>query len=441
MSHFFPAYPAIAALFRYGLNIDSSNATPDHRAQLAAWGFWSYFFLFCKRWNVSACAPDLRCITDRRPSSSLLPGRRLFGITISDGAAGLHLLEQLRKGSAAKFWAAAHGIVMSATRIVGICMRRFFRWCARHLKQDGAVCLSHVSGFGRTRAAIGMTSASQHCGAVRILRLLLNCAGVNGTSICSRTAAGGLFPITWRCLSPASYRWLVPALNNPTEASQMSMTLGASAPCQRSRFANCFQRFAGGRAGATRAGVYFCAAAIYYISVSGVACVDMESMLRYEFCRPRSDRAGVFEFSASISHAAGVCAGIRHGGSRVAQRCRVKRPGLVRLEFYAGKLGCLIIDENKRRHYRCGTGRFDGRLIFCRRTKSMSPFWKPIRFTSAAFRALPPTKVFISISAGTASFRNRKRSKICGPRFCRTTCSCGRVPRAFLRRQIFSPIR
>jgi len=35
---------------------------------------------------------------------------------------------------------------------------------------------------------------------------------------------------------------------------------------------------------ATRAGIYFCAAAIYYVSVSGVACVDMESMLRYEFC-------------------------------------------------------------------------------------------------------------------------------------------------------------
>ncbi len=41
----------------------------------------------------------------------------------------------------------------------------------------------------------------------------------------------------------------------------------------------------GGRTNwATRVGIYFCAAAIYYISVSGVACVDMESMLRYEFC-------------------------------------------------------------------------------------------------------------------------------------------------------------
>jgi hypothetical protein len=32
-----------------------------------------------------------------------------------------------------------------------------------------------------------------------------------------------------------------------------------------------------------RVGLYFCAATIYYLSVSGVACVDMESMLRYAF--------------------------------------------------------------------------------------------------------------------------------------------------------------
>jgi len=50
---FFPAYPAIAALFRYGLNIDTGTALLI-TAQLAAWGFWSYFFLFCKRWNVSS---------------------------------------------------------------------------------------------------------------------------------------------------------------------------------------------------------------------------------------------------------------------------------------------------------------------------------------------------------------------------------------------------
>ncbi len=48
---FFPAYPAIAALLRYAFNINSSTALLI-TAQLAAWGFWVYFFLFCKRWNV-----------------------------------------------------------------------------------------------------------------------------------------------------------------------------------------------------------------------------------------------------------------------------------------------------------------------------------------------------------------------------------------------------
>src|SRR6266508_4517973 len=42
---------SIAAFFRYGLNIDTGAALLI-TAQLAAWGFLSYFFLFCKRWNV-----------------------------------------------------------------------------------------------------------------------------------------------------------------------------------------------------------------------------------------------------------------------------------------------------------------------------------------------------------------------------------------------------
>src|SRR5215472_8152496 len=49
---FFPAYPAIAALFRYGLDIDTGYALLI-TAQIAAWGFWSYFFLFCDGWKIS----------------------------------------------------------------------------------------------------------------------------------------------------------------------------------------------------------------------------------------------------------------------------------------------------------------------------------------------------------------------------------------------------
>src|SRR5216117_4206234 len=49
---FFPAYPAIAALLRNAFNI-RTDAALLITAQMAAWGFWSYFFLFCVRWNLS----------------------------------------------------------------------------------------------------------------------------------------------------------------------------------------------------------------------------------------------------------------------------------------------------------------------------------------------------------------------------------------------------
>ncbi|HEX4639767.1 MAG TPA: hypothetical protein VH252_00175, partial [Chthoniobacterales bacterium] len=101
--------------------------------------------------------------------------------------------------------------------------------------------------------------------------------------ILTQQSCWAIMPDYLAVFKPTSYRWLIPALNNPTEASQMTMTLGGVLllavmlcelwPIIRRKLA-----------WTTRAGFYFCAAVIYYISVSGVACVEMESMLRYEFC-------------------------------------------------------------------------------------------------------------------------------------------------------------
>src|SRR5207302_7652761 len=44
---FFPAYPALAAALRYAFNLETDTALLL-TAQAAAWGFWSYFFLFCE---------------------------------------------------------------------------------------------------------------------------------------------------------------------------------------------------------------------------------------------------------------------------------------------------------------------------------------------------------------------------------------------------------
>jgi hypothetical protein len=99
----------------------------------------------------------------------------------------------------------------------------------------------------------------------------------------TQSAGWGITPDYLAVFKPSSYRWMFPTLNDPTEMSQMAMTLGGLLllvaglvellPAIRRR--TNWQ---------TRVGFYFAAGLIYFVSVSGVACVEMESMLRYEFC-------------------------------------------------------------------------------------------------------------------------------------------------------------
>jgi hypothetical protein len=287
---FFPAYPAIVALLGYGLNIDTGTALLI-TAQLAAWGFWSYFFLFCDRWNLS---PALQF-----SGALLIVAHPAAFFLVAGYSESLFLMALLgfiywssADGRAAKVWAALHGIVMSATRIVGIVCAAFP--VVRSVFANGWNGLREPRGWLRQYGpAIGLMLVA----ASGALSFFIYCQlrwGHWDIYMLTQAAGWAIVPDYLAVFRPSSYRWLVPALNNPTEASQMSMTLGALlfigiALCelsfavwraQRSRAAGNRQR----TGWAIRAGIYFCAALIYYISVSGVACVDMESMLRYEFC-------------------------------------------------------------------------------------------------------------------------------------------------------------
>jgi hypothetical protein len=295
---FFPAYPAIAALLRRGLNIETGNALLI-AAQLAAWGFWSYFFLLCRRWRIS---PGLQVC-----GALLVIAHPAAFFLIAGYSESLFLMALLgfiywssAQGRGAKSWAALHGIVMSATRIVGIVCAAF--------PVVYSVCVKGWKGLREPRAwmrqygaAIGLMIAATS-GA---LGFFLYCQlrwGRWDIYMLTQTAGWGIVPDYLAVFRPSSYRWLIPALNNPTEASQMSMTLGAlllvgMALCEllvalrRARPLRSRTRLGLGPATswertnwAMRGGIYFCAAAVYYISVSGVARVAMESVLRYEFC-------------------------------------------------------------------------------------------------------------------------------------------------------------
>ena len=276
---FFPAYPAIAALLRNAMNISTGTALLI-TAQLAAWGFWTYFFLFCRRWKVAASLQICGTLL-------ILANPAAFFL-IAAYSESLFLMALLgfiywstAEGRTARVLAAMHGMVMSATRIVGIVCAAFP--LVRSAFQTGWRGLLKPGKWLReNRAAVGLTFVAA-CGGIAFFALCQLRWGHWNLYMLTQAAGWGIVPDYLAVFRPESYRWLVPALNDPTEMSQLSMTLGAMlfvaiAVCE---LLPAIRRRAGLPA---RAGIYFCAATIYYLSVSGVACVDMESMLRYEFC-------------------------------------------------------------------------------------------------------------------------------------------------------------
>ena len=276
---FFPAYPAITAVLHYGLKLSIYNALLV-TAQAAAWGFWSYFFLFCDRWNVSPLLQFFGALTIvAHPTAFFLVAgyseslfmMALFGFMYWSSS----------EGRAAKFLAAIHGFGMSATRIVGIPCAAYP--VVQSVFQNGWRGLTDFRSWLRRYGPSVLVMIAATLGAGSFFLYCLLRWGRWDLYMLTQQSGWAIIPDYLAVFKPASYRWLVPALKNPTEASQMTMTLGgilllAVVLCELLPFV---RRKLGW---AARVGFYFCAAVIYYISVSGVASVEMESMLRYEFC-------------------------------------------------------------------------------------------------------------------------------------------------------------
>ena len=276
---FFPAYPVLAAVIHrgFGFDIDSSLLIA---AEAAAWGFWSYFFLFCERWKISSALQALGALSIvAHPAAFFL----IAGYSESLFLMGLvgFMYWSTREGRAAAILAGLHGVAMSATRIVGIPCAAFpvvqslFVKGAERVRQPLAWARLHLRAFGLM--VVGTLGAGL---------FFVFCQlrwGHWNMYMLTQEAGWGITPDYLAIFKPSSYRWLVPAVNNPTEVSQMVMTLGAlllgvvgvcevvAAICRRTNWQ-------------VRVGFYFCAILVYFVSASGVACVQMESMLRYEFC-------------------------------------------------------------------------------------------------------------------------------------------------------------
>src|SRR5438045_2167103 len=219
---FFPAYPAIAAILHYGARLSIYDALLV-TAQAAAWAFWSYFFLFCQRWNVSPLLQFFGALAIlAHPTAFFL----VAGYSESLFMMGLFgfMFWSTSEGKGAKFLAILHGALMSATRIVGIPCSGYpvFQTVVQH----GWRSLREIrSWWNRYAPAAGVMLGATLGAGIFFFYCLLRW-GRWDMYLLTQQSGWAIIPDYLAVFKPSSYRWLIPALKNPTEASQMTMTLG-----------------------------------------------------------------------------------------------------------------------------------------------------------------------------------------------------------------------
>jgi hypothetical protein len=185
------------------------------------------------------------------------------------------------EGRAAKILAALHGIAMSATRIVGVPCAAFP--VVRAIFKKGWSALRDPRSWFRNYGGALALTVSAIFGAIFFFVYCQWRWGRWDMYMLTQSAGWNIEPDYLAVFRPSNYRWLLPQLNDPTQMSQMSMTFGALLLLAIA-VVELLPAIRRSTEWTARIGIYFCAAVIYYISVSGVASLEMESMLRYEFC-------------------------------------------------------------------------------------------------------------------------------------------------------------
>jgi hypothetical protein len=276
---FFPAYPLFADALGRLARLDTYGALLV-TAQLATWIFWSYFFLFAERWELSPSAQVLGALAIMaHPAAFYL----VAGYSESLFLAALvgFIYWSTREGRAANVLAVAHGVVLSATRIVGLPCA-LFPIVQSVFASGWNRSESFRTWLWRQRAAV-LISGFSMLGGIAFFAYCQVRWGRWDIYMLTQNAGWAIQPDYLAVFRPGSYVFSLPQYFEPTRVSQFTSAL-AGALFVAIAAGELIAALRGESGWARRIGFYFCAATIYYLSVAGVASVQLESMLRYDLC-------------------------------------------------------------------------------------------------------------------------------------------------------------
>ncbi len=277
---FFPGYPILATAFKDFLGLPTPYALLVV-AQLACWGFWTYLLLFFQRWRISTklAISGVVAILIYPTAFFLVAGysESLFLMTL---LGFLYWSKSTRVSS----WilAALHGFMMTATRIVGVLLPLyplFHFWISsaankpRNLNQQ-------LQKSSRYLLLWGISSL----GAILFFVFCYLKFGSWNLYMQTQLIGWGVKPNYLAVFNPSSYLTFMQAKDLSAFISSISV------PVTLVLFLICFlmewkaRKILKEKSWQQRAGFYFCAWIIFYISVSACSSLGMKSMSRYTFC-------------------------------------------------------------------------------------------------------------------------------------------------------------
>ncbi|MGD9723096.1 MAG: hypothetical protein AB7O59_17005 [Pirellulales bacterium] len=281
---FFPGYPLLAGAVSRACHVSVPVALVL-TAQMAAWGFWTYWLLLlmrCRAPRATAAAGTLLLAAH--------PGAYFLVVSYSEslfllGVCGyLYWIAAERRGSTA--WAVAQGMIMTGTRIAGLPLA--FCPLLAALVGNGApaddTSFSSGQGRGRQQFRLVLVAAAASLGGLAFFAYCQWRFGAWDLYLQAQRIGWQVSPNYLWWLEPTSYVFFAslvyPNALWPDDVSRLC-TLLTVAAC--AALAVCEVRAA--RRGDTqwrgRLVYYTCAAVLFYVHASGVSPIVMKSMLRY----------------------------------------------------------------------------------------------------------------------------------------------------------------